>query len=148
MLTITQVIHAETNLTIFKRGVTETGLEELLNGPEKFTVFAPSDLAFGKLESSMLGRLLRPENNFRLTDLMNRHIVAGSISLAELKDGDKLKTLNGQEFTVQVKDGKTLVNGATIQNHDIKTTNGVIHSLDRIMKMDTVPIRAGASLPE
>jgi uncharacterized surface protein with fasciclin (FAS1) repeats len=134
MTNITQIIKNEKNLTTWNRGVMASGLDQILSGAGPFTVFAPTDLAFGKLESGMVENLLQPENKTNLTDLLNYHVIAGKIDFKDLKDGGKLKSLNGKELSVQVKDGKASVNGATIQNRDVQTSNGVIHSLDTVLK--------------
>jgi uncharacterized surface protein with fasciclin (FAS1) repeats len=134
MTNITQIIKNEKNLTTWNRGVMATGLNQILSGAGPFTVFAPSDLAFGKLESGMVETLLNPENKTKLTDLLNYHVIEGKIDFKDLKDGRKLKTLNGKELVVQVKNGKVSVNVATIQNRDMQTSNGVIHSLDTVLK--------------
>jgi uncharacterized surface protein with fasciclin (FAS1) repeats len=134
MTNITQIIKNEKNLTTWNRGVMASGLDQILSGAGPFTVFAPTDLAFGKLESGMVENLLQPENKTKLTDLLNYHVIAGKIDFKDLKDGGKLKSLNGKELSVQVKDGKASVNGATIQNRDVQTSNGVIHSLDTVLK--------------
>ena len=41
--------------------------------------------------------------------------------------------MNGKELSVIIKDGKISVNGAIIQQRDVKTSNGVIHSLDTVL---------------
>ena len=51
----------------------------------------------------------------------------------DLKDGEKLKTVNGKELLVHVKDGQATVDGAKIQNHDVQASNGVIHSLETVV---------------
>lgn len=134
MTNITQIIKNEKNLTTLNKGVLASGLDQILSGAGPFTVFAPSDLAFGKLETGIVETLLNPENNTKLTDLLNSHVIAGKIDFKDLKDGGKLKTLNGKELSVQVKNGKVSVNDATIQNRDVQTSNGVIHSLDSVLK--------------
>ena len=60
-------------------------------------------------------------------------MVPGKIDFKDLKDGEKLKTVNGKELLVHVKDGKATIDGAKIQSHDVQATNGVIHSLDSVM---------------
>jgi uncharacterized surface protein with fasciclin (FAS1) repeats len=134
MSNLTQIIKNEKNLTTLNRGFLASGLDQVLSGPGPFTVFAPSDLAFGKLESGIVEILLKPENKTKLTDLLNYHVIAGKIDFKDLKDGGKLKTLNGKELSVQVKNGKASVNDATIQIRDVQTSNGVIHSLDTVLK--------------
>jgi uncharacterized surface protein with fasciclin (FAS1) repeats len=60
-------------------------------------------------------------------------MVEGKINFKDLKDGEKLKTVNGKELLVHLKDGNATVNGAKIQGHDVEATNGVIHSLETVM---------------
>ena len=134
MSNITQVVKNEKNMTTMNRGVVASGLDQILSGTGPFTVFAPSDLAFGKLESGIVEDLLKPENKLKLAALLNHHIVSGKVNFKDLKDGEKLKALNGKELSVKVKDGKVSVDGAMIQNRDVETSNGVIHSLDTVLK--------------
>lgn len=133
MTNITQVVNEDKNMTTLKRGVLATGLDKVLSGTGPFTVFAPSDLAFEKLEKGVLENLLKPENKAQLVDVLNHHVVSGKIHLKDLKDGEKLKTVNGKELHVHVKDGHVSIEGAKIQGHDVPTSNGVIHSLDKVM---------------
>ena len=134
MSNITQVVKQEKNMTTLNRGVKASGLDQVLSGTGPFTFFAPSDLAFGKLDGGVIENLLKEENKLKLTDLLKHHVVSGKIEFKNLKDGEKLKTMNGKELTVHIKDGKVSINGATIQQHDVKTSNGVIHSLDTVLK--------------
>src|SRR4051794_29608506 len=133
MSNITQVVKQDKYLTTLNRGVTASGLDQVLSGTGPFTLFAPSDLAFGKLEGGTMENLLKADNKLKLADLLNYHVVAGKIEFKDLKDGEKLKTMNGKELSVRTKDGKVTVNGATIQQRDLKTSNGVIHSLDSVL---------------
>ena len=133
MSNIPQVVKNEKNMTTLNKGVIASGLNQFLSGAGPFTVFAPSDLAFAKLEKGTIENLLKPENKINLTALLNLHVIAGKINFKDLKDGEKLKTLNGKKLTVLVKDGKVSINGATIQTHDVQTSNGVIHSLDTVL---------------
>ena len=133
MSNIAQLVNVEKNMTTLKKGVHATGLDEVLSSKGPFTVFAPTDIAFGKLDKGVLDNLLKPENKTRLTDLLNHHVVSGKIDFKDLKDGEKLKTVNGKSLVVRVKDGNTSIDGAKIQGHDVQATNGVIHSLDTVM---------------
>jgi len=134
MSNITQVVKQDKYLTTLNRGVMTSGLNQVLSGTGPFTLFAPSDLAFGKLEGGVFEGLLKAENKLQLADLLNHHIVAGKIEFKDLKDGEKLKTVNGKELSVFIKDGKVSVNGAIIQPRNVKTSNGVIHSLDTVLE--------------
>jgi uncharacterized surface protein with fasciclin (FAS1) repeats len=50
------------------------------------------------LEKGVLENLLKPENNTKLVDILNHHLLSGKISLNDLKDGEKVKTVNGKEI--------------------------------------------------
>ena len=134
MSNITQVVKQDNYLTTLNRGVAASGLDQVLSGTGPFTFFAPSDLAFGKLEGGTILNLLKAENKLELADLLNHHLVAGKIEFKDLKDGEKLKTMNGKELCVHIKDSKVSVNGAVIQQRDVETSNGLIHSLDSVLK--------------
>ena len=134
MSNITQVVRTEKNMTTLKKSIIATDLDQVLSSAGPYTFFAPSDLAFQKLEVGILEDLLLRENKKKLTDLLNLHVVAGNIPFKDLKDGEKLKTLNGKELLVEVTEAKVTIAGAAIQNHDVKTANGVIHSLDTVLK--------------
>ena len=133
MSNITQVVNDNKNMTTLNKGVIASGLDKVLSGTGPFTVFAPSDLAFTKMDIGQFEILLKPENKTKLEDILKFHIVAGKLSYNDLKDGEKLKTVNGQELLVQVKGGHVKVQGAEIQNRDLQSSNGVIHVLDTVM---------------
>jgi uncharacterized surface protein with fasciclin (FAS1) repeats len=133
MSNITQVVNVDKNMTTLKKGVIATGLNKTLSSTGPFTVFAPSDLAFGKLEKGALENLLQPENKAKLEDLLNDHIVSGKVSFKDLKDGEKLKTVNGKELHVHEKNGTVTIEGAKIQHSDVQASNGVIHSLEEVL---------------
>jgi uncharacterized surface protein with fasciclin (FAS1) repeats len=120
-------------MTTLKKSVHASGLDQVLSGKGPYTVFAPTDIAFAKLDKGILDNLLKPENKTKLTDLLNHHVVEGKINFKDLKDGEKLKTVNGRQLVVHVKDGHTTVDGAIIQSHDVQATNGIIHSLETVM---------------
>ncbi len=134
MSNITQVIRTEKTLTTLKKTIIATDLDQVLSSTGPFTFFAPSDVAFQKMESGVMEDLLLRENAKKLTDLLNLHVVPGKIPFKDLKDGEKLKTLNGKELLIAVKDNKVTVDGSAIQNKDVQTSNGVIHSLDTVLK--------------
>ncbi|HZH94523.1 MAG TPA: fasciclin domain-containing protein, partial [Flavisolibacter sp.] len=61
------------------------------------------------------------------------HVVAGSMRAADLKDGQKLKTVQGKELTVSMKDGKVMIDGATVTTPDVISSNGVTHVIDAVV---------------
>jgi uncharacterized surface protein with fasciclin (FAS1) repeats len=60
------------------------------------------------------------------------YIVSGVVSFKDLKDGDTLKTINGKQLAVEVKNGAVNIDGAVILGRDAKISNGVMHSTDTV----------------
>jgi|SRR5579862_342798 len=135
MSNIVDVVVVDRNLTTMLRTVKATGLEVELSKPGPFTVFAPSDIAFGKLAPGELTELLKPENKVKLTDILNSHVVAGKTEFKDLKDGQKLKTISGKELDVKIYNGKVTINGSAVQGRDKEASNGVVHSLDTVISI-------------
>lgn len=132
MSNITQVVNTDKNLKTLKKSVHSSDLDQLLSSSGPFTIFAPSDLAFEKLEEGFMEELLEAKNKLKLTDLLNNHIVNGTVHFKDLKDGDRLETLNGNQLLVEVKNGKVRVGDAVILGREAKISNGVMHSTDTV----------------
>ncbi len=113
--------------------VKAAGLVETLSGAGPLTVFAPTNAAFSALPAGTLDNLLKPENKADLTGILMYHVVPGALKAADLKDGQKLKTVNGAELTVTIKDGKVMIDGANVTAADLTAGNGVVHVLDAVV---------------
>jgi len=133
MSNLTQVVNVDKNLKTLKKGVHASDVDQLLSSTGPFTFFAPSDSAFEKLEKGKMEQLLEPQNRAKLADLLNNHIVEGKISFKELKDGDKLTTVNGKQLLVKEKDGVVQVGDGSVLPREAKISNGVMHLTDTVI---------------
>ena len=113
--------------------VTAAGLVETLKGAGPFTVFAPSDDAFGSLPAGTVERLVKPENKAELTKILTLHVMSGAV-MAKDVTGQKLSpaSLSGEALHVDGTHGVT-VNGAKVTTADIACSNGVIHVIDTVL---------------
>jgi uncharacterized surface protein with fasciclin (FAS1) repeats len=132
MSNITQEVNTDKNMKTLKKGMHYADLDQLLSSTGPFTFFAPTDIAFEKQGNNFLSDLMTPENKSNLADLMNNHIVNGRITFQDLKDGDKLTTINGKELVVEMKKGGLHIDGASIVPREQRISNGVIHSTDTV----------------
>ena len=112
--------------------VTAAGLVGTLQGKGPFTVFAPTDAAFAAIQKDV-DSLLKPENKAKLTSILTYHVVSGETMAADLKDGQKLKTVEGEDLMVSIKNGIVMINGANVTSPDIEASNGVIHVIDKVL---------------
>ena len=120
-------------------------LVDALSGEGPFTVFAPNNAAFSKIDSETLGSLLKPENVKALTNILTYHVVSGKLMASDvasaLKSGYgkvKLTALNGQTITARSKGGKIYLkdsqgNMSEIIATDVAGSNGVIHVISSVV---------------
>ena len=122
------------NFKTLASALNEAGLTETLKGAGPYTVFAPTDAAFAKLPKGQVENLLKDKEN--LKDILLLHVLPGSLSTAavtKMHDGDRVKTVNGKEFTLGLKNNEVTVNGARVSKRDIQASNGVIHEIDTVI---------------
>ncbi len=113
--------------------VEAAGLASTLQGEGPFTVFAPTDEAFAKLPAGTVEGLLKPENKGKLTAILTYHVVPGRVFSDKVVASKTLKTVQGQEIAISLKDGKAMADKATIIKTDIDSSNGVIHVIDAVL---------------
>jgi len=113
--------------------VKAAGLVDTLKGEGPFTVFAPTDKAFGKIDKSALQSLLKPENKDKLTSILTYHVVPGKVLAADVVSLSEAETVNGKKVSIAVEGDTVKVAGAKVVATDIECTNGVIHVIDTVM---------------
>ncbi|MGD9251628.1 MAG: fasciclin domain-containing protein [Desulfobacterales bacterium] len=108
-------------------------LVDTLKGPGPFTVFAPTDEAFGKLPAGTVEDLLKPENKAKLQAILTYHVVPGKVMSADAAKLTTAKTVNGESFKISKSEGGLMVDNAHVTQADIMTSNGVIHVIDAVI---------------
>lgn len=125
--------------TTLAAALTAAGLVDTLKGPGPFTVFAPTDAAFAKLPAGTVEALLEDPTG-QLSQILTYHVVLGEVMAATVVtlDGQKVKTVQGAELTVEVAgDQVALVDAAgnhvNVITTDVVASNGVIHVVDAVL---------------
>jgi len=101
-----------------------------------FTVFAPTNAAFAKIDADALSALLA--DSAALSNVLLSHVVAGS-ALSALDafgaNGMELTTASGNKVavTVDAESGMLMIGGSGVTITDIMTSNGVIHVIDTVI---------------
>ena len=133
--TIVEVAAGNKSFSTLVAAVKTAGLVETLSGAGPFTVFAPTDEAFAKLPAGTVEELVKPENKEKLTAILTYHVLAGKVMAADAiaLDGKSAATVNKQEIAIKVKDGKVMINDATVIIADVPASNGVIHAIDTVL---------------
>jgi uncharacterized surface protein with fasciclin (FAS1) repeats len=131
--------------TTLVAAVKAAGLVDTLSSAGPFTVFAPTNEAFGKLPPGTVDTLLKPENKEMLTKLLSYHVVAGKMNRKDLlkaikagKGTAKLTTVAGGSLEAKLV-GKSIVLAdekggmSTVTIADVNQSNGVIHVVDSVL---------------
>lgn len=142
--TIAQSLAGSQDHSTLFNAVKAAGLEATMAGSQPYTVFAPTNAAFQKLEGS--SALLAPEQKGQLTAVLTHHVVPGVVTAADLvraieKGGGKaqLATVGGGTLTVS-RSGDTLTvadpkgGRARVSRADMLQSNGVVHSIDGVLQ--------------
>ena len=124
--------------TTLVAAVKAAGLVETLEGKGPFTVFAPTNEAFAKLPAGTVDTLVKPENKAKLTKILTYHVVPGKLEAADLTDGKKLKTVEGEELTVKKSGDSVMIvdakgGSSTVTIPNVNQSNGVIHVVDTVL---------------
>lgn len=85
------------------------------------------------LPAGTVENLLKPENKAQLVAVLTYHVVPGKIMSKDLKNGQTAATVQGKNITVTLKDGKAMINNATVTAADIEASNGVVHVIDTVI---------------
>ena len=105
---------------------------DVLSNAGPFTVFAPTNAAFGLLPEGTVEGLLKPESKDALRNILEYHVAVGVYKLENLKDGQTINQVNLDNVTIGFKDGKYTVNGANILG-TVPASNGIVYVIDAVL---------------
>jgi uncharacterized surface protein with fasciclin (FAS1) repeats len=128
---IVEIASADPNFSTLVELVTAAGLVETLSDPNAvFTVFAPTNDAFAKVDPATLEML--QADTALLTEVLTYHVVPGTLGSADITDGGSRLTVQGEYLSFSTTNG-VKVNDATVTTPDIAATNGTIHVIDTVL---------------
>ncbi len=129
--TVVDVAVAADDFNTLVQAVKAAGLVETLSGAGPFTVFAPTDAAFGAIPKADLQALLADKE--KLTEVLTYHVVSGKVKASDVVELSRAKTVQGGELRIDTSDGGVKVDGANVVKTDIMADNGVIHVIDQVL---------------
>lgn len=127
MKDIIETIGSDSSFSTLSDALKSAKLVETLKGPGPYTLFAPDNEAFTKLN---LKETL--SDGKKLVETMTYHVVERKVSGEELREIDCSPTLNGKTLAVKVRHGELVVDNGRVKKTDIECSNGVIHVIDSV----------------
>ena len=132
--TVVDIAASNDNFSTLVAAVKAAGLADVLTGKGPFTVFAPTDEAFGALPEGTVATLLKPENLDQLQAILTYHVVPATVMSSQIKDGDIfVETVCGNSINVKKGSDGVKIGSATVVAVDIEASNGVIHVIDQVL---------------
>ena len=143
--TVVDIAVGSPDHTTLVAAVKAAGLVDTLAGEGKFTVFAPTNSAFGNLPDGTVDTLLKPENKDQLTKVLTAHVVAGNITSSDLVAKIKahggnfnFKTVSGDALTARLDGGHVYIfdesgGAALVTTADVQGDNGIVHIVNDVL---------------
>ena len=142
---IVDVAVANGSFTTLVAALQATGLDTVLDDPDAtFTVFAPTDAAFGLLGQGAVSALLDDPDT--LKNILLYHVIQGSEVLQDgaltvaQSEANKVEMANGAKTALSLANNTLFVNKSAVALADVMADNGVIHVVDQVI---TVPTAKG-----
>lgn len=143
--TIPEVASGDETFSTLVAAVTAANLGETLSGAGPFTVFAPTNDAFGKLPEGTVETLTTTDTD-TLANILTYHVVEGAVDAATLttaitdagEEGYTVTTVGGGTLTATIVDGAVVLTDATgatatVTATDVAASNGLIHVIDTVL---------------
>lgn len=139
--------------TVLIAAIENAGLTQTFKSKGPITIFAPTNLAFGKMGAGILDSLLLPVHKFDLSYLLTYHAVAGKLTTRDI--ARKINANNGQatfitiagsKVTAKIDINRNIVlideNGgeSIISKFDIPQSNGLLHVVNAVLAPKAKPI--------
>lgn len=131
MKDIMETIKADASLGTLAAALEKANLAEWLKGAGPYTLFAPNDDAFTRMD---IEKFLQDPNV--LTETLTYHLVAGKYSSKDIHEmgSGKLVTETGKSLTVELDEGEVVIDNGKFVTADIECANGVIHIIDNVFQ--------------
>ena len=119
--------------TTLVAAIKQADLVTSLSNAGPFTVFAPTNAAFDALPKGTVDELMKPEKKEELQNILQYHVTLSALKAETFQDGQTLGMVNGDNVSVNVKDGKVTLNNNVHIIASIPASNGIVHVVDGVL---------------
>jgi transforming growth factor-beta-induced protein len=131
---VIELLQKQGNYNTLIKALEVADLKSAFDNNNEFTIFAPTDEAFGRLPAGVLDSLLQPENKPKLQNVLKYHVTSGKKVFADFQANQTVQTLNGQSVNLTLDKEhfgqvKGVNNAAQAPIPDINEGNVIVHVL-------------------
>lgn len=129
-VSVADTIAHNPNLSTLNGLVAKSGLADTLKATGPYTMFAPTNDAFKAVPAKTMDELA--SDPAKLKAVLSYHVVPSKMMSADIKNGNA-KTAEGGNVALSKAGAFVTVEDAMVQQSDIVATNGVVHTVDRVL---------------
>jgi len=133
-MNIAEMVIESQNLKTLLKVLRSLDLLGVLADPGPFTLFAPSDDAFARLQPEIIAILFK--DCLLLNDVLTHHLISEKLLTSDFTKKAVVKSFKGRSLAFRKKGEEWRVDGAEILKGDIECTNGVIHIIDTVILLE------------
>ena len=141
-LDLIETIAGNDTFSVFSRLMGSSHANDVFSSGGDFTVFAPTNDAFGKIPDKQMNALLNEPDQTSLKKLLSYHIVPGKLFAVNLSSKLSTPTITGADIRISDSHGLK-INDSGVQARNIEARNGVVHALDTVLNYDTKTFATG-----
>ena len=131
-LTLIETIAKNDKFSTFSRLMGSSKANDIFSGDGDFTVFAPTNEAFGKISDGDMNALLNEKDQTGLKALLSYHVLPGLFTAANISVLKSTPTVTGADVTFSDTNGLK-VNGSGVQARNIQAKDGIVHAIDTVL---------------
>lgn len=132
--TVVGVVARDASLSMFADMIERTNMTATLQSDGPYTLFAPTNEAFEKLDANYLNSILAPNSGGQLLQIVLHHIIQRQYSQATVTSQSSIKSMQGGTISIaNTGDGVVLDNRSLITDADMVGSNGVVHVIDTVL---------------
>ena len=129
-VSIADTIAHDPQLSTLNGLIHSAGLDDALKAQGPYTLFAPSNEAFQAVPAKTMNELAR--DPARLKDVLSYHVLPGKVMAGDVRNSNA-KTAEGASVALSKAGTFVTVEDAMVQRADIVASNGVVHTVDRVL---------------
>lgn len=129
-VSVADTIARDPQLSTLNGLVQKAGMAEMLKAGGPYTVFAPTNDAFKAVPAKTLDDLAA--DPAKLKAVLAYHVVPARLAASEVRNQD-VKSAQGATLALAKAGSFVTVEDAMVQTADMPATNGVVHTIDRVL---------------
>ncbi|MBZ9728824.1 fasciclin domain-containing protein [Salegentibacter sp. JZCK2] len=131
--TVVELAESDERFSRFLSLLKASGVDTSIEYTEGYTIFMPTNEAFGEMEIEKLNKLSEPDNQIKLINFVRNYILPTKVNHYEFEDSQVIDFEGDQSFKVSTTGETVYIGGAQIIQSDVEAEDGIIHVINKLV---------------